>query len=54
MRARRRNHRGWRRKPIGTFEQLEERTLLAGGVIELGPSDNIAIDQPRASVELLE
>lgn len=34
-------------------ERLEQRQLLAVGIIELGPSDNIALDQPRAAVELL-
>lgn len=34
-------------------ERLEPRTLLAVGTIELGPSDNIALDQPRVAVELL-
>ncbi len=36
----------------GRYEQLESRRLLAVGMIELGPSDNIALDQPRVAVEL--
>ena len=35
------------------FEPLEERTLLAAGMIDLGPSDNVALDQPRVAVEVL-
>ncbi len=35
------------------FESLEERTLLATGMIDLGPSDNVALDQPRVAVEVL-
>ena len=33
------------------IERLEPRTLLAAGIIELGASDNIALDQPRVAVE---
>ncbi len=36
-----------------TLEPLEQRTLLAAGMIDLGPSDNIALDQPRVAIELL-
>ena len=36
------------------FELLEVRALLSVGTIELGPSDNIALDQPRVAIELLE
>ncbi len=39
---------------LGSFESLEPRRLLSLGFIDLGPSDNIAIDQPRVAVELLE
>ena len=35
------------------LEQLEVRTLLAG-LIELGASDNIALDQPRVAMELIK
>lgn len=35
------------------LEQLEVRALLAG-IIELGPSDNIALDQPRVAMELIK
>lgn len=46
---------GWsRRRSLGGFEQLELRTMLAGGVIELGPSDNVALDQPRVAIELFQ
>jgi len=38
---------------LGGFDQLELRTVLAGGVIELGPSDNVALDQPRVARGLL-
>ncbi len=40
--------RPWR---VRCLERLEPRTLLAAGIIELGPSDNIALDQPRVAVE---
>jgi hypothetical protein len=43
---------GWR-KSLGRFEQLELRTLLSSGIIELGPSDNVALDQPRVARGLL-
>ncbi len=33
------------------IEVLETRALLAAGFVELGPSDNIALDQPRVAVE---
>ncbi len=41
---------GFRRPAL---EPLEIRALLSVGAIELGPSDNIALDQPRVAVELL-
>ncbi len=28
--------------------------MLAGGIIELGPSDNVALDQPRVAIELIK
>lgn len=34
-----------------SIELLETRDLLAAGIIELGASDNIALDQPRVAVE---
>ncbi len=42
------------RRPV--FERLELRALLSGvhGYIELGPSDNIALDQPRVAIELIK
>jgi hypothetical protein len=40
------------RRRIGWYQQLETRRLLAVGTIELGPSDNIALDQPRVAIEL--
>jgi hypothetical protein len=36
---------------VVSFERLECRWLFAAGLIELGPSDNIALDQPRVAVE---
>jgi len=30
------------------------RAMLAAGIIELGPSDNIALDQPRVAMELIK
>ncbi|QEF99095.1 hypothetical protein Mal15_31550 [Stieleria maiorica] len=33
------------------LERLERRNLLAAGFVELGASDNIALDQPRVAVE---
>jgi hypothetical protein len=48
-----------RRRKVGCFESLEPRLLLSasslGGrpYIDLGPSDNVALDQPRVSVELI-
>ena len=41
-------------RSIRGFEQLEPRLVLSGGIIDLGPSDNIALDQPRVAIELLE
>ncbi len=35
------------------LEPLEKRCLLANGMIDLGPSDNVALDQPRVAVEVL-
>ncbi len=40
-----------RRRRLG-LETLECRRLLSVGEIRLGPSDNIALDQPRVAVEL--
>nr|WP_143547780.1 GEVED domain-containing protein [Rhodopirellula sp. SM50] len=48
------HHRIARRLPCRRrrlFEQLERRNLLAAGFVELGASDNIALDQPRVAVE---
>jgi hypothetical protein len=36
------------------LESLELRTMLSVSMIELGPSDNIALDQPRVAVELIK
>ena len=41
-----------KRRRLGLIETLESRSLLAAGIIELGASDNIALDQPRVAVEL--
>lgn len=47
------------RRRLGCFEKLESRMLLAASSIEgrpyidLGRSDNVALDQPRVSVELI-
>lgn len=44
---------------LGTFERLEPRlTLSASSIdgrpyVDLGPSDNVALDQPRVTVELI-
>ena len=35
------------------LEKLEVRAMLAG-IIEFGPSDNIALDQPRVAMELIK
>ncbi|MDY0171020.1 MAG: FG-GAP-like repeat-containing protein, partial [Thermoguttaceae bacterium] len=40
------------RRPV--LEPLEPRAMLSAGAIELGPSDNIALDQPRVAIELIE
>ncbi|MFM7250517.1 MAG: retropepsin-like aspartic protease, partial [Planctomycetaceae bacterium] len=52
-------HRAWRgerrrRRARAAFEPLEPRRVLDGGArpfIDLGPSDNVALDQPRVTVE---
>lgn len=47
------------RRKIGAFEVLESRMLLSASsingkpFIDLGPSDNVALDQPRVTVELI-
>ncbi len=51
---RRRGAAATRRFHLPVFEPLEPRVVLSIGMIELGPSDNIALDQPRVAVELLE
>jgi hypothetical protein len=48
-----------RQKRIGFFEKLEPRLLLTASSIDgrpfvdLGPSDNVALDQPRVTIELI-
>ncbi len=48
------------RRLFGYFERLEPRMMLAASSIdgrpyvELGPSDNVALDQPRVTVQLIE
>ncbi|TVS10929.1 MAG: hypothetical protein EA424_24505 [Planctomycetaceae bacterium] len=37
-----------------SLEPLETRALLSVAMIELGPSDNIALDQPRVAIELIK
>jgi len=52
-------HRAWRgqrrtRRAPAAFEPLESRRVLDGAArpfIDLGPSDNVALDQPRVTVE---
>lgn len=48
-----RSHGGSLRSRRLTLEPLEKRTLLATGMVDLGPSDNVALDQPRVTIELL-
>jgi len=53
--ARRRSrHSLERRSRQLVLEQLERRVVLSIGMIDFGPSDNIALDQPRVAVELAE
>jgi len=54
-----RSQRGSCRRVIHRFrrlvlESLETRAMLSVGSIELGPSDNVALDQPRVAIELLK
>ena len=54
-----RSRRRWRPRPVGHFESLESRRLLTVTLLDgapyvyLGPSDNMALDQPRVAVELI-
>ena len=52
----RRRDGGYLGRRLGVFEELEQRRVLSGtaGLIDLGPSDNIALDQPRVAVEFLD
>jgi hypothetical protein len=58
-RARRKNVGSQQRRRVGSFEILELRLLLSASsingrpYIDLGPSDNVALDQPRVTVQLI-